>query len=76
MSSNSAAQSLITAILRLYKKYISVLLGHRCRFYPSCSEYAALAVEKHGVFKGGFLALKRLVKCNPWGGKGGRDDVP
>ncbi len=46
-----------------------------CRFYPTCSEYAGEAIKKHGIFKGGILAIYRLVRCNPWGGSG-LDPVP
>ena len=46
-----------------------------CRYAPSCSEYAILAVEKHGAIKGGWLAVKRLLRCHPWGGHG-YDPVP
>lgn len=65
---------LLTAIL-FYKNYISPLKGPCCRFIPSCSEYAYQAVDKYGVFKGGLLALWRLLRCNPLS-KGGFDPVP
>ena len=45
-----------------------------CRFYPSCSEYGRQAIQKHGVFKGWYLAIKRIIRCNPWN-KGGVDEV-
>lgn len=61
--------------LRAYKRLISPLLPPACRFYPSCSEYASLAIAKHGVLRGGILAAKRLVKCNPLH-PGGFDPVP
>ncbi len=61
--------------IRLYQRYISPLLGPNCRFHPTCSEYAFLAVEKYGFFKGGFLAVKRILRCNPWGGSG-IDNLP
>jgi putative membrane protein insertion efficiency factor len=57
-------------VLVFYKKYIS--RGYNCRFTPSCSEYSYQAVEKYGVIKGLWLALKRVIKCNPWS-KGGMD---
>lgn len=66
---------LLLALIRLYQYAISPLLGRRCRFFPSCSEYAAEAVEKHGVFKGAALGLKRLSRCHPWN-PGGFDPVP
>ncbi|HEV3154742.1 MAG TPA: membrane protein insertion efficiency factor YidD [Candidatus Baltobacteraceae bacterium] len=63
------------AMLRVYKRFISPLLPPACRFYPSCSEYAAAAVAKHGVLRGGMLAARRLVKCSPLH-PGGYDPVP
>jgi len=61
---------IILKCIRLYQKYLSPLLGANCRFHPTCSEYAFLAVEKYGIFKGCFVAIKRILKCNPWGGSG------
>jgi putative membrane protein insertion efficiency factor len=61
--------------LRLYKLLISPLLPAACRFYPTCSEYAAQAIAKHGVLRGGMLALGRLAKCHPLH-PGGFDPVP
>lgn len=62
-------------LLRAYKRVISPLLPPACRFYPTCSEYAMDAVAKHGVLRGGILAAKRLIKCNPLH-PGGFDPVP
>ena len=62
-------------IIKLYQKYLSPLLGPTCRYHPTCSEYAFQAINKFGVFRGGYLALKRILKCNPWGGSG-IDEVP
>jgi len=53
-------------LLKMYQIFISPLLGERCRFYPSCSEYYQLAIEKYGLGQGSFLFLKRVVKCYPW----------
>jgi len=61
--------------LSLYKRAISPLLPPACRFYPTCSEYAAQAIAKHGVLRGGILAAKRLAKCSPLH-PGGVDPVP
>ncbi len=61
--------------LRAYKRLISPLLPPACRFYPTCSEYAAQAIAKHGLARGGILAAKRLVKCTPLH-PGGFDPVP
>lgn len=62
-------------LLRTYKRLVSPLLPPACRFYPTCSEYAAQAIAKHGLARGGILAAKRLVKCNPLH-PGGFDPVP
>lgn len=62
-------------LIRGYKRFISPLLPPSCRFYPTCSDYAYEAIEKHGVIKGGRLAVWRVLRCNPFG-KGGIDPVP
>jgi len=62
-------------LLRGYQRVISPLLPARCRFYPTCSEYARQALLKHGALWGGWLTVKRLVKCGPWH-PGGHDPVP
>jgi len=61
--------------LRLYKRFISPVLPPACRFRPTCSEYAAEAIEKHGLMHGGSMALRRLARCGPWH-PGGFDPVP
>ena len=66
---------LLVALLRTYQYAISPFLGRRCRYYPSCSEYAVEAVEKYGVIKGGWLGVKRVCRCHPWH-PGGYDPVP
>nr|WP_227369517.1 membrane protein insertion efficiency factor YidD [Halomonas sp. M20] len=66
---------LLIGVIRLYQYGISPLLGPRCRFWPSCSYYAIEALQLHGPFKGGWLALKRISKCHPWHA-GGIDPVP
>ena len=66
---------LLLVLIRFYRYAISPLLGRRCRFYPSCSEYAAEAVEKYGALKGAKLGFKRLSRCHPWN-TGGFDPVP
>lgn len=58
-----------------YQRVISPLLPRRCRFYPSCSVYAKEAILRYGPVKGGWLALKRLLRCGPWH-PGGYDPVP
>lgn len=66
---------LVLKIIRVYQKYLSPLLGPSCRFHPTCSEYAFQAIQTFGVFRGGILAIKRILKCNPWGGSGA-DPLP
>jgi len=63
------------ALIKGYKLLISPLLGRNCRFYPTCSEYAHEAIQKHGLFKGLLLGTKRLLKCHPFH-SGGVDQVP
>jgi uncharacterized protein len=62
-------------LIRLYQWTLSPLLGPRCRFYPSCSNYALQAIQRFGVFHGSWLAVKRLACCHPWH-PGGYDPVP
>ena len=62
-------------LLRFYKRFISPLLGQRCRFHPSCSEYAAEAIQRHGHWHGVRLTLWRLARCQPFC-EGGFDPVP
>ncbi|MCK0131107.1 membrane protein insertion efficiency factor YidD [Flavobacteriaceae bacterium F08102] len=62
-------------LIRFYQIAISPYTPSSCRFTPTCSSYAAEALQTHGLFKGGRLALKRISKCHPWGGKG-YDPVP
>ncbi|NLD96338.1 MAG: membrane protein insertion efficiency factor YidD [Synergistaceae bacterium] len=62
-------------LVRGYQLFVSPLLGHNCRFYPTCSQYAIDAISVHGFLKGSFLAVKRLCKCAPWH-PGGYDPVP
>lgn len=62
-------------LIRFYQKYISPLSTPSCRYIPTCSHYAIEAIETHGALKGGYLAFKRLLRCNPWGGMG-YDPVP
>ena len=65
----------VLLLIQAYKKTISPLLPPACRFYPSCSTYAAEAIAKHGVVRGGMLAAKRLARCHPLN-PGGVDFVP
>ncbi len=61
--------------IRFYQVAISPLMGPCCRFTPTCSEYARQALQKHGPIKGLWLAVRRILRCNPWGGSG-YDPVP
>ena len=68
-------RKLFLALIRCYQLCISPLIPPRCRYTPTCSQYAIEAVRKYGALKGGWLALKRLARCHPWGGCG-YDPVP
>ena len=61
--------------IRFYQKVISPCLGPHCRYTPTCSQYAFEAISKYGFFKGGRLAIKRILRCHPWH-EGGYDPVP
>lgn len=63
------------SLIACYKVLLSPFLGNNCRFHPSCSSYAQQAIAEHGVIKGSWLALRRLLKCHPWH-EGGLDPVP
>ncbi|MCI9463507.1 MAG: membrane protein insertion efficiency factor YidD [Lachnospiraceae bacterium] len=62
-------------IIEFYRKYVSPMKSTKCPYIPTCSEYGLEAVKKYGAFKGGFLALWRIIRCNPFS-KGGYDPVP
>ena len=68
-------EELILLLLRAYRVAISPLIGPRCRYYPSCSQYAQVAVERHGAARGSWLAVRRIARCHPWH-PGGFDPVP
>jgi len=65
----------LRVLVWIYRSAISPLLGTNCRYQPSCSAYAEEALRIHGAFKGGWLTLKRMGSCHPWGGSG-YDPVP
>jgi putative membrane protein insertion efficiency factor len=75
MSPRGAVRSGLLAVIRFYSRAISPALPPRCRFYPTCSAYAAEAIARHGAARGSWLAVRRLVKCAPWH-PGGVDLVP
>ena len=62
-------------LIKFYQKGISPFFPARCRYEPTCSQYAVEAIEKYGALKGGWLAFKRILRCNPFH-KGGYDPVP
>ncbi len=66
---------LLIVIIKGYRYCISPFIGQHCRFYPSCSEYALLSLQRFGLIKGSYLTIKRLLKCQPFH-PGGVDDVP
>lgn len=63
------------SLIKTYAYLVSPWLGNKCRFHPSCSVYASQAIEEHGVIKGIYLGIKRILKCGPWN-PGGEDPVP
>jgi hypothetical protein len=65
----------LKGLVHLYRWTLSPFVGHGCRFRPTCSEYAIEAITRHGGLKGGWLTLRRLARCHPWGGSG-FDPVP
>lgn len=71
----NGARALVRAGIRGYQRAISPLLPRSCRFYPTCSTYALTSVERFGVARGGWLAVKRIARCNPFN-PGGFDPVP
>ena len=66
---------LLIGLVKLYQRYLSPLLGNNCRYTPTCSEYMIEAIRIHGAFKGTWMGLCRIARCNPFGGSG-YDPVP
>jgi len=75
VSPADAVRALLLGLIRLYQLTLSPWLGTQCRYDPTCSKYAAEALERHGVRRGVWLAAKRLGRCHPWG-RSGYDPVP
>ena len=68
-------KKILITMIRFYQRYLSPLKSTKCPYYPSCSAYGLEAVQKYGAFKGGILALWRIIRCNPFS-NGGYDPVP
>lgn len=70
---------LISFLLKLfikgYQRLVSPFIGQHCRYYPTCSQYALESINKHGPFKGGYFAIRRILRCHPWH-DGGYDPIP
>jgi len=66
---------LLSIPVRLYRLVFSAWVGHGCRYQPTCSAYALEALERHGGLRGGWLSLRRILRCHPWG-RSGIDNVP
>lgn len=69
-SLKNSLKRLIIGFIRFYQRFISPLSPPRCRYYPTCSQYTLEAVQLHGAVKGGWLGIKRISRCHPWGGSG------
>lgn len=67
--------AIMIGLIKLYQITLSPLIGRQCRYQPTCSNYGLEAIRKYGPFRGGWLTLKRVLSCNPWGGSG-YDPVP
>jgi uncharacterized protein len=72
---SSFLQKSLISLLQVYRYLISPLIGHYCRFYPSCSKYAQIAIRRYGACRGLYLTVRRLLSCHPWH-TGGYDPVP
>ena len=66
--------ALLIGVVRVYQRFLSPVLGPRCKYHPSCSEYAVRAIGSYGILRGSVLAAWRLLRCNPWS-NGGVDHV-
>ncbi|ADU28290.1 membrane protein insertion efficiency factor YidD [Ethanoligenens harbinense] len=68
-------KQLLLALIRFYRRFVSPLKPPSCRYYPTCSQYAAQAIERFGALRGGWLAVRRILRCHPFN-PGGIDPVP
>jgi putative membrane protein insertion efficiency factor len=68
-------KAVLLALIEAYRLTLSPFIGGQCRFHPTCSQYAREAIERHGALRGGWLALRRILRCHPWH-PGGFDLVP
>lgn len=75
MTGPSIVARVLLGLIRLYQFTFSTIMGKQCRFYPSCSNYTAEAIRKHGAAAGGWLGIRRILRCHP-GNAGGHDPVP
>ena len=67
--------NIMILLIKIYQWTLSPLIGRNCRYTPTCSNYGIEAIRKYGAIKGGWLTIKRVASCNPWGGSG-YDPVP
>ena len=70
----SILTKILIKLIKIYKYFLSPMIGHSCRYLPTCSEYSMEALRTHGLIKGIFISLKRILSCHPWG-NGGYDPV-
>jgi putative membrane protein insertion efficiency factor len=75
MKINKLVSWFFIGLIKVYQFTLSPFLARQCRFVPTCSQYSIEAIQKYGALKGGWLAIKRILRCNPWGGSG-YDPVP
>ena len=75
MEGVAAVQRILILAVKTYRLLLSPFLGNNCRYYPTCSEYAVTAIDRHGTVRGSWLAVKRIGRCHPWH-SGGIDPVP
>jgi uncharacterized protein len=71
----TAMKFLLISLVKVYQAILSPYLPNSCRYTPTCSQYMIQAISKHGTFRGGWMGIKRLARCHPWGGSG-FDPVP